>query len=69
MIKLITPFVLSTVFLSSNCVLADVKNPSSAIKLMSTGEAMHQKAVKKVKTYSSSSSLYLRAIKTKKIKS
>lgn len=48
MIKVITPILLSSVFLNSSYALADSPKLSSAIKIISTGEAMHKKVVSKI---------------------
>lgn len=49
MIKIIASFAISSLFLISNYSLADTGKLSNAIKLISTGEAMHVKIVSKVR--------------------
>jgi len=53
MIKVIFPLIVSTVFFSSSYALADSERLSSAIKIVSTGEAMHKKVVATIKAYPS----------------
>ena len=52
MIKAIIPLLISSLFLSSNYAFADSKRLSTAIKIISTGEAMYVKIVSKAKTLS-----------------